>query len=761
MKYQLLAAAFLISAPTFAHSNEPANEIPTDSIRTYSADQVTIRANAKETAALDKIPSATSHIARRTIEARDLDHIKQFSSIVPNLFIADYGSPLSTPIYIRGVGTRGSGQSVGIYVDNVPLMDKSTFDTELLDIRSVNVLRGPQGTLYGRNAMGGVINIYTPSPLDFQGTRIKLTAASHDTYSASASHYMKLSQNVGYAIGGYFNSTGGYFTNVNTGRKVDSRQDAGARIRFDWKISDKWRAGLKASYDWTDGGAFAYGLYDKEAGKVEPTNYNDRGSYKRQTSNNSLHFQYKDDEVMFTSTTSYQWLKDDMFMDQDFTPEPIFTINQKQQQHAVSQEFAVRSVSNKNYQWSVGAFGFYSGLSTVGDVTFGTAGVAQVLQANFPPFVRITDTTIPNPGTYDTPSWGAALFHQSTFNNAFTEGLSFTVGLRLDYERQYLDYNTSLAMNLNVTPPMPPQPGRPPISIPMALDTTLTGSRSQQFFEYLPRLSVKYECTENITTWITASKGHRAGGYNVQMFSEVSQSALKEKVPMGPKPTPVDIDQTVSYSPEITWNYEFGTRANFFNGVWTAEAVVFYMDVRDLQLTQFIEGGSGRILTNAGHGRSCGAELSSTVRPIKGLAFDVNYGYTNAKFLDYNAGKDKQGNEINYAGNTVPYTPEHTFSVGGTYDLQFRHSWLDGMSFALSYGGAGPIFWTEQNDIEQPFYGLLDAKVSIKKRGLSLEFWGRNLLNAEYGAFYFESFSKSYLQLGRPITFGANLVITI
>ena len=718
-----------------------------DSVRTYEIDKVAVRSNSKETAASDRIPSATSVVTPAQIQARGVERIKQISSMVPNLFVADYGSPLSTPIYIRGIGTRGSGQSVGIYVDNVPLMDKSAFDTRLVDVRSIQVLRGPQGTLYGRNAMGGVVNIYTPSALDAVGSEVWVSGGAYDTWSARAAHRMKLGDKVGLSLSGSWQSTGGTFTNEYTGQKVDRRDDASARLRLDWQLSERWRAGLIASYEWTDGGAFAYGLYDKQTGEIKPVNYNDKGSYGRQSSVNSLHFQYNDQKVQFTSTTSYQWLSDDMWMDQDFTAEPIFTINQRQHSNSVTQEFAVRSVDRKQYQWSVGAFGFYQDLSTTGDVKFGSAGVQKVLQANFPPFIKITNPEIPNPGDYLTPSVGAAVFHQSTVNDLFTPGLALTVGLRFDYEKQWLNYNTSMAMNLQVGPPVMPRP----INIP--LDTTLNGSRSQQFFEWLPRVSLRYECSDNVTTWITASKGYRAGGYNVQMFSEVIQSALREKAPMGAKPTPIDIDQTVSYRPEITWNYEAGTRARLFDGLWSMEAAVFYMDIRDLQLTQFVEGGSGRILTNAGRGASCGVEFSSVLHPVRGLAVDVNYGYTHAVFLDYDAGKG-----LDYTGKRIPYTPEHTFSAGAAFSQPLK-GWLDEVVVSASVGGAGSMMWNDANDVVQPFYALLDAKVGLRKGMVLFELWGRNLTNTEYGAFYFESFSKSYIQRGRPLTWGANLSV--
>lgn len=729
-----------------------------DSTRTFEIDKVAIRANAKETAVSDRLPSATSVITPAQIESRGLDRLKQISAIVPNLFVADYGSPLSTPIYIRGIGTRGSGQSVGIYVDNVPLMDKSLFDTRLVDVRSIQVLRGPQGTLYGRNAMGGVINIYTPSGLDSEATEFMVSGGSYGTWSARGAHRMKLGKKVGLSLGGSWQSTDGYFTNEYTGKKVDKRSDASGRLRLDWQISDRWRAGFAASYEWTDGGAFAYGLYDKETDKVAPVRYNDKGSYARQSSVNSLNVQYNDDRIQFTSTTSYQWLKDNMWMDQDFTDKSTFTINQRQNMHAVTQEFAVRSIDKKQYQWSVGAFGFYNSLNTTGDVKFGTAGVQDILQKQFDkigvsnpraPKITITDPEIPNPGVYNTPSVGAAIFHQSTVNDLFTPGLSFTVGLRLDYEKQWLNYDTQMAMNLNIS--MPAMGNRPPISQPYRLDTTLMGNRSQQFFEWLPRVSLRYECTEDIVTWITASKGHRTGGYNVQMFSEVSQNALQQLAPMGDKPPAVDIDKTVSYRPEITWNYEFGTRARLFNGVWTMEAAVFYMDIRDLQLTQFINGGSGRILTNAGRGSSYGVEFASIIRPVAGLSIDVNYGYTHAEFSDYKASET-----IDYSGNRIPYTPKHTFSLGASYNLPLR-GWLNEIILSSSVGGAGSIKWTEAGDVTQPFYALLDAKVGFRKGIVTVELWGRNLTNTDYGAFYFESFKKSYVQQGRPLTWGVNV----
>lgn len=760
-KIRFMRKIFLLSIFTFCAIYTQAQK--KDTLKRYEVEEVVVRASTKETNNLRKMPSATSVITPAKIAQSGIVSIKDISTLVPNLYIPDYGSKMTTPFYLRGVGTRSSGQSVGVYVDNIPYMDKSTLDFELMDVQRIEVLRGPQGTLYGRNAMGGIINIYTQSPLDYQGTKVMLGIGNYGESSVRASNYSKLSDRVGISVGGYYDRSSGYFTNEFTGNKVDKEKSAGGHFKLDLRLSNRWMMKLSSSFDYTDQGAFAYGMYHKDTKVIDPVNYNDEGSYKRKMTNNNLRFEYKTDKVLFSSNTGYQYLNDDMRMDQDFTNQSIFTINQRQRQNSFSQEFVARSMKASNYQWSVGAFGFSNSMRTNGDVVFKEDGIKDILQPVFdkmmPPSVpvkiKINDTEIPNPGTYKTPSYGLALFHQSTVNNLFTEGLSLTVGLRVDYEKQWLDYNTSMSMNTTITSPMMPRP------IPYNVAKTLTGDLNQDFIQVLPKVSLKYECTDNIMTYATVSKGYKAGGYNIQMFSEVIQDSLKQSRPSMPgvptsKPSGENtLSQTVSYKPEITWNYEIGMRGDFFDKKLHAELALFYMNIQDLQLTQFVTGGSGRMLSNAGKGRSMGAEVSLTAMITKELTLDANYGYTHATFTNYNDGKN------DYKGKYVPYTPRNTFSVAATYSVLTGRNFIQQVSLTASYNGCGNIYWTEMNDIEQPFYGLLNAKLSLRHKGTRLEIWGRNLTCEKYGAFYFESFGKSFVQRGKPLTFGANLIFTI
>lgn len=715
-------------------------------------DQVVVRGSTKETNNPWKVPSSVTLLTPAKVQQNGVVSIKGLSSLIPNMYIPDYGSRMTSAIYLRGVGARSSGQSVGFYVDNIPVMDKSGFDFDMTDVQRIEVLRGPQGTLYGRNAMGGIINLYTLSPMSYQGTRAQIGVSNYDGYMIRASHYAKFSDRVALAVGAKYKAQGGYFPNRTTGLRADAENSAGANLKLEWRMVPDLMMTLTSSYDYTHQGAFPYGLYDKESGRVADVSFNETGSYLRNMSSTGLRFEYTTPWFVLSSNTGCQYLKDDMKMDQDFTELSIFTINQRQKQHAINQEFAIRSNTNRNYQWSFGAFAFYNDMTTDGDVEFGADGVRTVLQPIFDhmpapaPRMTITDSSIPNPGTYKTPSAGVALFHQSTFNNLFTRGLSLTVGVRADFERQFLDYNTSLTMNFE---PIQMGPSMPPIS---SMSKTLEGVLNQDALQILPKAALKYECSENVMTYLTASKGHKTGGYNVQMFSEVIQKAIN------PMAKPIDISQVAAYRPEITWNYEVGTRFSFFNSRFTGDVALFYMDIRDVQLTKFVEGGSGRVLSNAGEGRSCGAEVALCVNAAQGLNFDVNYGFTHASFSKYDGGTDKTtGQQIDYSGNFIPYTPRHTLSLGVNYQYDFLDSWVSNCGFGVSASGAGRIYWNESNDIYQPFYALLNARAWVSHKRFTLELWGRNLLNQNYGAFYFESFGKAFVQRGKPTTAGLSL----
>ena len=760
----VLSFIVILSTPCFAVAKD--KDSHQDTIKTFTVDEIVVTSSSKETNSLRTLPGSVSILTPRQTAERQVTSIKELSSFVPNLYMPDYGAKLTSAIYIRGVGARSSGQSIGLYVDNAPYLDKSSFDFELMDIQRIEALRGPQGTLYGRNAMGGIINVYTLSPLDYQGVKASLSYGNYGQLNAKTSLYAKLSENSGFSAGFYYNRHDGFFTNAYNNKKIDNTETAGGNLKFHWKLSPSLTASYTASYEFTDQGAFPYGFYNKSTKKTEQVNINDESSYRRNLLSNNLSLAYRNESFLLTSVTGYQYLDDDMKMDQDFSSKSIFVLNQIQNQHAFTEEISIKSTTAADYQWSYGVYGFYDKLHTQGPVEFKREGIETILQpvfdnlkASYPrmPTLTITNESLYIPGTFKTPSYGAAIYHQSTLNNLFTNGLSATLGVRLDYEKQDFQYDSEAKMNLGMqmSPAMPPTDisNRYPASV---IDEKL----SQEFWQLLPKISLKYECTPRTFTYLSVAKGYKAGGYNVQMSADIMQSQLQYDVMNAFREMFSDLEITpprpvkdvISYKPETSWNYELGVRSELLKNRLHAELTFFYMDVRDLQITKFVTSGSGRYLSNAGKAETFGAELSLRARLSDELTADLNYGYTHATFLDYNNDRN------DFKGNYIPYIPHNTVSLGLQYSKQLKNNrMIDRIFAAAQCNGTGKIYWEEANQLSQPFYTIINAQAGVRKGFISFDLWARNLMNTHYSAFYFESFNNPFMQRGKPLQFGAKV----
>ncbi|MDL2322578.1 TonB-dependent receptor, partial [Bacteroidales bacterium OttesenSCG-928-A17] len=189
------------------------------------------------------------------------------------------------------------------------------------------------------------------------------------------------------------------------------------------------------------------------------------------------------------------------------------------------------------------------------------------------------------------------------------------------------------------------------------------------------------------------------------------------------------------------------------------DVAAFLINVEDIQITDFVESGQGRIVKNAGKARSMGAELSLTAIFTNELRLALNYGFTQAKFTDYQI---KKGDVIvnDYNDKYIPFAPQNTFSANAIYNKRFQNQWIDGFSIQAQYNAAGKIYWTEENDVTQDFYGVLNLKAGITKDIWNLSFWTQNTLDTEYAAFYFESMGRNLAQRGRPFTCGVDLSVT-
>ena len=361
-----------------------------DTLKVVDVEEILVIAAPKENRKLRELPTAVTLLSQEDMQAARVSSIKNLTGLVPNMFIPDYGSRLTSAVYIRGIGSRINTPSIGLYVDNIPYIDKSAFDFDYSDIERIDVLRGPQGTLYGRNAMGGLIKIHTKSPFSYQGTDFRMGAGTHNAYNTSLTHYHRVSEHFAFSTGGFYDYEGGFFRNAAlNNKKIDKGQSAGGRFRGIYLPSENWKADLNISYEYSDQGGYPYyytGSVNPAAQSEDMKSYigtisnNRESSYYRNLLNTGLNLEYQAQRFTLSAVTGYQFLKDRMFIDQDFTAKDIYTLEQKQRIHTLSEEIVMKSKGNGRWQWATGVFGFYQWLKTDAPVTFREEGMNKLGQ---------------------------------------------------------------------------------------------------------------------------------------------------------------------------------------------------------------------------------------------------------------------------------------------------------------------------------------------------------------------------------------------
>ena len=787
----MAAGVTVISAATPAYSmpKEETAEAPKDTTRVIDIEEVIVIATPKENNRLRQQPLSATSFSQGDMRNNSVTSVKSLSGLVPNLFIPDYGSKLTTSVYVRGIGSRINTPAVGLYVDNIPFIDKSAFDFNYSDIERIDVLRGPQGTLYGRNTMGGLIRVFTKSPFSYQGTDISLGAATYNNYKASVNHYHRISDKFAFSAGAFYEHEGGFFENVaRNNEKIDKGDEVGGRMRAIWLPKDNLKLDFTVNYEYSNQGGYPYQLtslsetdiyYQDLKGDLGKVAYNNECGYMRHLLNGGLNLEHQADNFILSSVTGFQYLKDEMNLDQDFTRKNVYTMSQRQNSKTISEEIVLKSKPGRRWQWTTGVSGFYQWLDTEGPVTFHEDGISSLMENNVNGIFKkikeeypmmpdmsldITDENILIGGNFKSPMLSTGIYHQSTINDIIFEGLSFTAGLRMEYERYWLDYNSNTNINFDFKIAVMPMPFK-------GLNTSpkVNGNISHDYIQLLPKFALQYDFNKSNNIYTSVSKGYRSGGYNIQMFSEIVQgemingmiAVLDEKShgmvsQMGGDKIPhyeFNIQETTMYKPEYSWNYEIGSHMTMFDGRLQADVAAFYMDTHDQQISRFAASGLGRITVNAGKSRSIGGELALKAQITDAFSLNGNYGYTHATFTDYVV-----SDEVNYNGNYVPFVPQHTFNIGGQYIFRMKSgAWLDNIMLNANYKGAGRVYWTEQNNAYQNLYGTLNGRISLNKGNGQIGIWINNALNTKYQAFYFESMNRGFAQMGRPMQIGVDL----
>ena len=803
MKNKLFAGLMLaLSMPVMAEGIEEMS----DTSRVQDLDEVIVVSQPKEQVRLRLQPLSSTVMVGDLLNQLHITDLSQLSQFVPSFTMPAYGSRLTSSMYVRGIGSRINNPAVGVYYDNMPLMSKSAFNNHFYMVDRVDVLRGPQGTLYGQNTEGGLVRVYTKNPMNYQGTDVALGIGTGLYSNVEVAHYHRPSDKFAFSVAGFYSGLKGFIDNQNFEQKNDLTNEAGGRMRFVWQPTQRLNFDLVADYQYVNQNGFGYGeaqlsTDNSSLSSVEDPATTLMNGYKRNMLNTGLNVSYDFGPLLFTSTTSYQYLRDLMLMDQDYMTPDYLQLIQRQKQNALTQEFVLRSHSHTRWQHTSGLFGSYQWLRTDAPVYFGDAITGPIgdvistvmknsmVQAMIGRFMgqgmsreqamAMAQQTVDRmgvtmsaemavPEVFHTPSYNFAAYHESNF--LLTNRLKLTLGLRFNVDKVKIDYDALAYMNMTG--------GTASATATYHLTSHVADSRSKSYTQLLPKVGLTYNFDTNLgNVYALVSKGYRAGGYNIQMFSDILQTDLnvhQQDAMRGDYDVEhsaddyAAIEQTIAYKPEESWNYEVGTHLNLFESRVHLDLAFFYMQVRNQQLSIMAPGSNyGRIMVNAGKSHSCGLELA-----LRGKAFDgqldwsATYGFTNAKFNEYESvnlegwtpsatNDDSYLGTDDFDGNYVPFVPQHTFSAMA--DWHFTPQFTLGLNLT----GQGKTWWDEANTFSQNLYATLGAHADYDFGPVVISLWARNLTDTKYNTFAVQSSAaggtRYFAQRANPFQAGIDL----
>ena len=714
-------------------------------------------------------------IGLRRIEQEQMTNYKDISAIVPNFYIPDYGSRMTSTIYVRGMGARIDNPVTGLYVDGIAVANKNAYDFSFADIRNIEFWSGPQGTLFGRNTIGGVMSISTLSALDWQGFRASVGYGNGNSGEAHAAYYHKFGKTnhvlTGVSAVVNYRHTDGFFTNTYDSSHADMADEGGIRLRFDNRFDNGTTCNVTAGYNFVKQNGFPYHRPN------QPVNHNDYCGYIRHSAHAGVGYNIPLGDYRLSGSTAWQILADKMQMDQDYTPLPYFTLVQQQMYNHISQELtltpknAIVTGNGCTWKWLTGASLSFSNNDMTAPVHFMQTGIDSLIlknanngmhSAGFADSIQLSlqeDNFFIN-SDFNTRQADVAVYHSSTFQ--LTPSLTLEAGLRLEYEYQHFNYLSDGMVHYTVEHVLT---GYRPIH------SRVQGKVSLPTFEALPRLAVSYNLPSKHSDvgqqsfkhrlFASIAEGYKAGGFNTQLFSDILQNTMMKDMMAdigvyfadGSEYTVADV---ITYKPERCLTSELSWVGTYRNDDMSlnSRATLYELEVFNQQLTVFPKRGTGRMMTNAGRSRSMGGEISAGLA-WNNLSLNIAYGYTHASFVKYDNGK------TNYAGKRVPYIPANTLNIAADYRFIFSHKFFQSLLLNVNTQAFGTIWWNEDNTEKQSFYALVNANITLQMKYISLTLWGKNLSNTEYDVFRFVSMGKTLMQSGKPITFGTKINIEI
>jgi iron complex outermembrane recepter protein len=642
---------------------------------------------------VQEIPGSVSVISTRQMEDFNLENTMDIVSMIPNLYITQSGNPMAASYAaMRGITSSMTGSSVlGFYVDGVyysPGLDISLFDVE-----RVEVLRGPQGTLYGRDSEAGVVNVVTKKPGDRWEESLGLDIGSFNTYEGKAMMSGPLIQDrLGFRGAVRYRETDGYFENRYDGSDDACRsENLDGRVSFVYTPSDQLDMQLiydTQHYDSPSYAPFAP-LDSDELRKSIDMDY--PGESEKDADGLALRAEAKWSDISLVSITTARTEDFLSANDIDVTPMDLNAMSIDSETDTLSQELRLFSTNERPLQWLCGLFFLREKRDRGYDIWMNFMNMGMGMPGETLSLEGRTETT------------GYALFGETSYK--FFDRLKFTLGLRYDLEQKDFDYRQA--------------PGGPVLAMMGYADES--GSRDKSFDAWLPKAALSYTLTERIMPYASVSRGFKSGGFN-------------------------DIDNLgAAYDPEFTWNYEVGIKTDWFADRLRVNLALFHIDWTDIQVEIPTAGGSALYIDNAGEASSRGVELEVSARPVRGLEILAGGAYTDAQYEDYTSGANV------YDDKRIMDSPEYTLHLGVIYRFD------NGFFVNGKYAHFGEIYFDPANTRSQENYGLADAKIGYETEHFDIYVYGENLFDEEYVTRAVELNNTWYGRAGAPRTFGVML----
>lgn len=668
----------------------------------------------KKTELLQKVPLAVSSFNSKQINAYRIWNIKDISGLIPNVYSADPGDGRDVTA-IRGIATTSYDPSTAVYIDGVNQFNLDTYIPNLFDVERIEILRGPQGSLYGRNAMGGVINIITKQPTNYTSGSAELNWGNYGQKRMSLNIKTPIIKDQLFVgASGLFDAREGFYLNEYNQLPYDRQRGISGNYFLKYIINKQWSITFNTKHrNQENKGAFPL-VFGVEEAFNNPfvLNQNATTIMKDKTLNSSLSILYNGTKYQFSAQTAYQ--KNYRYytnpIDGDFSPIDAITVVNNygkdwNQISAWTQDLKLNSIGNKPFKWTIGAYLFSQNAPTKQGTHFGTdAYLMGIENSNF----TLINTT-------NSKRKGIALYGQATY--ALSEKLNVTAGIRNDFEQIEQSVNGSLMMDENKA----------------IYETQALISRTTDFGALSPKFGLDYTICATQMVFVNYSKGFRAGGLS-PLSSDPSQPPL------------------IRYKPEYSNNIELGLKNTLFNNHARLNLTVFYTRLVDAQVPTLILPDAITIIQNRGKLNSKGIELEFTAQANEHLSIDYNAGMTNAKFETLEIAQN--GNTNNLKGNKQIFTPDLVSNLALQYDHKIKNN-LNGF-IRTEWKYIGTTYFDLANSIQQSPYSIINASAGLQMGDIQIKFWTRNLTNQKYISY---AYDFGAVHLGDPATSGLSIAI--